>query len=259
MLLVPVAILGRILIKRNNTAVSWNTIISDPLFIQNHLQFSDNSPDNNLFISRYGGGKIHAGAIFVDNISDGYNLTLCECNGVLLLARRLSSWNKYDKYALWNPSTRWQMCLGTPYEFNESCVLDHGICYDQTTGDFKVVFVLLMEYEIYSCNNNSWTKKNFGTKCHTIIYAYAGSTIFFDGATYWILGVLSNDSGIRLVYYDPRTDELNILRNREQLICNYHKFNLLNVGSLRGSLCLSCHNKEEESFQILVKEKGIDV
>ncbi|EYU18557.1 hypothetical protein MIMGU_mgv11b0224801mg, partial [Erythranthe guttata] len=38
------------LLRFKAVSKSWNTIISDPLFIQNHLQSSNNSPNNNLFL-----------------------------------------------------------------------------------------------------------------------------------------------------------------------------------------------------------------
>ncbi|EYU18555.1 hypothetical protein MIMGU_mgv1a009710mg [Erythranthe guttata] len=245
------------LLRFKTVSKSWNIIISDPLFIQNHLHSSNSSPNNNLFLSKYPNstdrgfplvkferGKFHAGGIFEENIPNGYNLILRECNGVLLLARRLSGWNKFDKYALWNPSTRWQRYIETPYDFSEYYVVDHGICYDKIAGDFKVVFIFVTKYAIYSCNNDSWTEKKLGAKCHDI--GFTDSGIFVDGAIYWILGVQStNISGRQLLYFDPRTDEIKRLQKPEQL----------------RSLCLYCYkyNKEEKSFNIWIKEKGIDV
>ncbi|XP_012852515.1 PREDICTED: putative F-box protein At1g47390 [Erythranthe guttata] len=236
------------LLRFKAVSKSWNTIISDPLFIQNHLQSSNNSPNNNLFLSRhtYGTGrgfplvkfdvgKIDSGEISAENIPNGYDRILCECNGVLLLTSRLHSESEYDTYALWNPSTRSQMFLINRCEFNEDHEVDCGVCYDKITGDFKYL----------------------GTKFHTIL-GTPGAAIFVDGATYWILAVEStNISGPQLVYFDPRTDELKILQKPEQL--SDDKFHLINTSSLGGSLCLYEYNYRENSIQIWIKEKGIDV
>ncbi|EYU31534.1 hypothetical protein MIMGU_mgv1a020817mg [Erythranthe guttata] len=271
------------LLRFKAVSKSWNTLISNPLFIQNHLRSSDNSPDN-LFLStdtygtdrgftlvKFEVGNIHSGEISVESIPNGYDRILCECNGVLLLTSIYGEC-EYDTCALWNPSTRSQMFLINRCEFNEDhdvdfdcgiCyeqitddVLDCGVCYDQITGDFKVVFVYATKYEIYSCNNNSWTEKYLGTKFYTIL-GTPGAAIFVDGATYWILGVESrNISGTQLVYFDPRTDELKILKKPEQL--NDDKFHLINKASLGGRLCLYHYNYNENSIQIWIKEKGID-
>ncbi|XP_012844470.1 PREDICTED: putative F-box protein At1g47390 [Erythranthe guttata] len=254
------------LLRFKTVSKSWNTIISDPLFIQNHLDCSNNSPDNNLFISSYTCGsdsrgfpmvdfevrKSDAGKISEENIPNGYNSILCECNGVLLLS------NLFDvKYGLWNPSIRCEMFLIYKYEFKEDYIVDYGICYDQITSDFKVVFIFPTKYAIYSCNNNSWTKKNLGTSYHTIGgTAGSGLGIFVDGATYWILR--DNMISIHLVYFDPRTDEIKRLQKPEQRQSDDDKFQLMNIASLRGRLCLYFYNKKERIAQIWMKEKGID-
>ncbi|EYU31537.1 hypothetical protein MIMGU_mgv1a020955mg [Erythranthe guttata] len=256
------------LLRFKSVSKSWNTLISNPLFIQNHLESSNNSPDNNLFLclGTYGTvrgfplvkfevGNIHSGEKPVENIPNGYDSILCECNGVLLLTNLHGRCR--SKYALWNPSTRSKVFLINRCEFSEDYVLDCGVCYDKITGDFKVVFVYETKYSIYSCNNNSWTKKYLRKKFYTIL-GTPGAAIFVDGATYWILGVESkNISGTQLVYFDPRTDELNILKKPEQL--SDDKFHLINKTSLGGSLCLYHYNYNENSIQIWIKEKGIDV
>ncbi|XP_012853650.1 PREDICTED: F-box/kelch-repeat protein At3g06240-like [Erythranthe guttata] len=251
------------LLRFKAVSKSWNTLISDPVFIQNHLQSSNNSPNNNLFISSYTRGsdsrgfpladfevrKSDAGKISEENIPNGYNSILCECNGVLLLGNHV-------KYALWNPSIRCEMFLIYKYEFHEDYIVDCGICYDQITGDFKVVFIFPTKYAIYSSNNNSLTKKNLGTNYHTIDGTGSGLGIFVDGATYWIL---SDDTiSIHLVYFDPRTDEIKRLQKPEQRQSDDDKFQLMNIASLRGRLCLYFYNKEERIAQIWMKEKGID-
>ncbi|XP_012844465.1 PREDICTED: putative F-box protein At1g33530 [Erythranthe guttata] len=250
------------LLRFKSVSKSWNSIISDPVFIQNHLQSSNNSPNNNIFVSSNTDGtdrgfplvdfdvrKSDAGKISEDNIPNGYNSILCECNGVLLLGSRV-------EYALWNPSIRCEMFLIYKYEFHEDYIVDYGICYDQITGDFKVVFIFPTKYAIYSSNNNSLTKKNLGTNYHTIDGTGSGLGIFVDGATYWIL---SDDTiSTHLVYFDPRTDEIKRMQKPEQRQSDDDKFQLMNIASLRGRLCLYFYNKKERIAQIWMKEKGID-
>ncbi|EYU31533.1 hypothetical protein MIMGU_mgv1a025628mg [Erythranthe guttata] len=251
------------LLRFKAVSKSWNTIISDPLFIQNHLQSSNSSP-NNLFLSRntnstdrgfplikFEGPKTKPGEMFVENIPNGYSVILFECNGVLLLTS-LSDRDRRNnrKYALWNPSTRWERHLETRYKDH---VVDRGICYDKITGDFKVVFIYTTEYAIYSCKYNYWRKKKLGKKCYGA--GDTGSGICIDGdTTYWIL---EESAKMQLVYFDSRIDEIKVLQKPEQLSEDDKYVSSYNMACLRGSLCLYCYNKDEKSVQMWIKEKGI--
>ncbi|EYU18256.1 hypothetical protein MIMGU_mgv1a019376mg, partial [Erythranthe guttata] len=85
------------LLRFKTVSKSWNTLISNSFIHSNHLQSSDNSPGN-LFLStdtygtdrgftlvKFEVGNIHSGEISVENIPNGYDRILCECNGLLLL------------------------------------------------------------------------------------------------------------------------------------------------------------------------------
>ncbi|EYU18556.1 hypothetical protein MIMGU_mgv11b0224802mg, partial [Erythranthe guttata] len=82
------------------------------------------------------------------------------------------------------------------------------------------------------------------------------AAISVDGATYWILAVEStNISGPQLVYFDPRTDELEILQKPEQL--SDDQFHLINTSSLGGSLCLYKYNYRENTYPNLDEGKRL--
>ncbi|KAL7081402.1 hypothetical protein ACP275_14G037700 [Erythranthe tilingii] len=245
------------LLRFKTVCKSWNTIISDPVFVRKHLEKSKNSPNNNnLFLSTYKnsiqrfslfnfeGPRIHAERV-EENIHYIYDVILCECNGVLLLkeSRRYTR-----KHALWNPSTRNVMYFEGPPTFRlYELVKDHGVCYDAITDDFKVVFVYEMKYAIYSCNNRSWTEK----KTHLEIGNYGSyGGIFVDGAIYWV-----SETGQLVVYFDPRTDELKTLQKPEVL--NGDEKTTIRIASLRGSLYLYCDDRDEDTVRIWIKEKGV--
>ncbi|EYU31549.1 hypothetical protein MIMGU_mgv1a020639mg, partial [Erythranthe guttata] len=209
------------LLRFKAVSKSWNTLISDPLFIQNHLQSSNNSSDN-LFLMRFtnysGKGfclvKLEGQDFDTEAILKspyGCNMILCECNGVLLVGD--STYKCSRKYVLWNPSTRKEIYFDCPCAlFDKDEMLNPGICYDPITGDFKVVLIGSGSYAIYSCKNNSWTEKKLGIR-------YTGTTchgIFVDGATYWRL-FHYNENNAELLYFDPRTDELKTLQKPEQV------------------------------------------
>ncbi|EYU32684.1 hypothetical protein MIMGU_mgv1a023499mg, partial [Erythranthe guttata] len=220
---------------------SWNTIISDPVFVRNHLE---NSP-NNLFLSkqrpRIEGGyplfklegrKFHAAdAVPIPSTTNSnsipYETVLCECNGVLLLGS--SRFDYSEKHVLWNPSTRREIYFECPYAYSRTCTQNRGICYDRLTDDIKVVWITDKHYAIYSCKNNSWSEKKLG-----IEYRGFFEGIFVDGATYWVLR--DDKYTIQIVYFDPRTDELKGLQKPEQL--NSDCDLTISVACLRENMCL---------------------
>ncbi|EYU45823.1 hypothetical protein MIMGU_mgv1a022365mg, partial [Erythranthe guttata] len=104
------------LLRFKTVCKSWNTIISDPIFVRNHLENSL----NNLFPStkrpRMEGGypffKVEgrqfraANAVPVLATNSKYNryeTILCECNSILLLS--ISRFDYRKTHLLWNPST----------------------------------------------------------------------------------------------------------------------------------------------------------
>ncbi|EYU32712.1 hypothetical protein MIMGU_mgv1a020877mg, partial [Erythranthe guttata] len=210
------------LLRFKTVCKSWNTMISDPLFAEIHLQSSKSS--NYLFLRMYRnssgrgfslvkleGGRIHNEAVLKVHYGS-FNQVLGECNGVLLLNENLHA---RKEYAFWNPSTRRQAHFSSPYIRDQFKPVTHGICYDPITDDFKAVMIAKESYRIYSCKNNSWTeKKGIGQ----FYFCMVGWGVFADGAIYWVLGELDNNWIIQLVYFDPRTDELKRLQKPKELI-----------------------------------------
>ncbi|EYU45822.1 hypothetical protein MIMGU_mgv11b016596mg, partial [Erythranthe guttata] len=198
---------------------SWNTMISDPAFIRKHLKQSKNSPNNNnLFLSTKnvlwnpyaqnvmyfeGPPTFRSLLRFKTNwkswntiISDSVfirNLLENSPNNLFLNTERAHSEGGYPlfkqegrQFRVANvvpvPPTNRDMYIECPYAYSGHCASNHGICYDRITDDFKVIFITDERYTIYSCKNNSWSKKKLGIKYHSFFEG-----VLVDGDTYWVL------------------------------------------------------------------------
>ncbi|XP_012843136.1 PREDICTED: uncharacterized protein LOC105963290 [Erythranthe guttata] len=199
-------------------------------------------------------GKINGDGI-LENIPSGFNIIFAECNGLLLMA---SSTNPFfrRRYALCNPTTRQKTLVAFPDAFNEGNVVSHGVCYDHATNDFKIVMIAERNYAVYSCNDESWTRKKLFRTAYYSVTCAPG--IFVDGATYW---VLREQNRTHVVYFDSRTDELKFLPKPEELnSSDYDGYNLyISLACLRGGLCLYCMYNDSSRVRMWMKEKGIFV
>ncbi|EYU40595.1 hypothetical protein MIMGU_mgv1a022892mg [Erythranthe guttata] len=247
------------LLRFKSVSKSWNTMIADPVFVQNHIRQSKHSNSDNLFlyqdaafcsctIYKLGDQKIQTSQEIESPYISWYEL--CFCDGVILLTD-----GTYRRFVLWNPSTRTSRKLWHKYRCRYAAF---GLCRDPTTDDFKVVIVDKDYYSVYSCRNKSWIACRNEYKIeHTGLSMCAGCNIggvSVDGATYWVFRCRNS---IRIVYYDPRDDKFEFLQKPEDDVVNDNRW--FYVVELRGRLCLYYNSIDDEStIQIWTKEKGID-
>ncbi|KAI3459628.1 hypothetical protein Pfo_016291 [Paulownia fortunei] len=237
------------LLRFRTVSKSWNTMISDPRFVQIHLQQSKSSNSQNLFLRRYSdikgfalvkleGRKFQAETVL--EAPYGWAAVVCSCDGVLLLS------DFSDRtYVLWNPCSRTETMFSFPYCFDDYRI-SYGICHDL---DFKVVIISLTYYAVFSCKNKSWTeRKEFSYRGGII----SDSGLSVNGAIYWIWTTYKCIKEI--MYFDPRDEKFKMLQKPES-VKDSDDFNLV---CLSGCLCLYFQRGDEKMVQILVKEKGRD-
>ncbi|KAL7081692.1 hypothetical protein ACP275_14G054900 [Erythranthe tilingii] len=242
---------------------SWNTVIADPVFVQNHIRQSKHSNSDNLFIcydhmifscSTYPFRVIKLGDKKIQTLQEiefPYQYArwhaLCFLDGVILLTD-----GTYERFALWNPSTRTSEKLRHRY----SCpYAAFGLCRDPATDDFKVVIADSDHYSVYSCKKKSWImlKKEYEIKYTGlgVDIGYNNNGVCVDGASYWVL------SSAQIVYFDPRDDKFEFLHKPENFVVDDNR--RFYVIEMRGRLCMYYNGIDDEStVQIWTKEKGID-
>ncbi|EYU29053.1 hypothetical protein MIMGU_mgv1a019646mg, partial [Erythranthe guttata] len=143
------------LYRFKSVSKSWNTIITDPVFIQNHIQKSKHSTSHNLFLHRamsstssirfsvvkFDGEKFQTLPVVIE-APFGCGLVLCFCDGILLLTN-----HSYQRLVLWNPSTRTAEKLWHRKGCSKAAF---GLCRDPNTDEFKVVVADWYHYSVYS-------------------------------------------------------------------------------------------------------------
>ncbi|EYU40622.1 hypothetical protein MIMGU_mgv1a023628mg, partial [Erythranthe guttata] len=186
------------LLRFKSVSKSWNTLISDPIFVRNHHNQSKKSSSDNLFLCHDYYTLSYSNLYSVVKLEDRKLQTLqvfecsyrwedyvCSCDGVILLA---TGCDTYRRFTLWNPSTRTRTELCHPRRRIEA---SYGLSRDPTTGDFKVVVVGWRDsYSVYSCNNKSWMifNKEHETPPRTGPSSCYRSfpEVCVDGVSYWV-------------------------------------------------------------------------
>ncbi|EYU40597.1 hypothetical protein MIMGU_mgv1a024875mg [Erythranthe guttata] len=241
------------LFRFKSVSKSWNTMISDPTFVKNHLQISKHSNPHNLFMQKNPHSKGFFPLVkFEDRKFRTVKLLECPCawdkflafcDGLLLLSDI-----SYKKLTLWNPSTRQTTKFEFPYA--RSCYpMSYGLFHDRTVGDFKVVVICRDHYKVYSCNDKAWTRKR---RIQGIGLVQIGYGVCVDGVVYWV-NRWSSD-GTHILYFDTKDDdELKVLRKPENVNLTGKMIDLI---CLRDSLCMCCIGRGVTNVQIWIKGKG---
>ncbi|EYU40590.1 hypothetical protein MIMGU_mgv1a024301mg [Erythranthe guttata] len=250
------------LLRFKTVSKSWNTMISDPAFVENQLHRSKTSSSRNLLLGELGFSHYNSEdyslvkidkdrklqTLQLSEYPPGSNVVLSYCDGVLLLTNDRQT---CMDFVLWNPSTGTHATFQFPYEVNPRSQKIYGLCHDPRTGGFKVVVVVCLKYyTVYSCKNNSWTrKKEFGDTSFLVVY---DPHIFVDGVFYLLL----MDPGIYLItYFDPVDDEFKILRKPEIVVDHLWIY----MADLKGRLCVYCNANDGRgnAIRIWIKGEGV--
>ncbi|XP_012834586.1 PREDICTED: uncharacterized protein LOC105955417 [Erythranthe guttata] len=159
------------------------------------------------------------------------------CDGLVLLRPPSLS-----NYVLWNPST------GATMEFYSRWSLSltsAGMCYGPILDEFKVVVIArswLPDYIVYSCRTGIWEKRR---KPFAKTDQVSESGLYFDGAVYWLNVDDDNPNIVKIFYFDPRDDQLKILKKPAGAGGNNDRPIFLTC--LKGRLCVYSNDAKDET------------
>ncbi|XP_012833493.1 PREDICTED: F-box/kelch-repeat protein At3g23880-like [Erythranthe guttata] len=248
------------LLRFKTVCKSWNILISDSVFIKNHLHQSKTSNlHQNLFLLRNSSKSSVSEELSLVRFEDpkfqtvqllktplGLDIVLSHCDGVLLLTD-----SSYRQFGLWNPSTRTQTTFRVPRKFG-GCSKSYGLYHDPITGDFNVFVICTNYYRVFSCKNNAWTLKHeFAEDRYS-----CEPEVFVDGVFYWVK--ITRHITIyyyEITYFDPRDDKLKTLPEPE----NTDGTGSIYLVELKGRLCMYCNvgrNNDHTKVRFWMKEKG---
>ncbi|WMV59182.1 hypothetical protein MTR67_052567 [Solanum verrucosum] len=194
------------LLRFKRICKNWYTLIKNPSFIREHLNFSKNNPPQLLiydygapgdfppitFISDYG---IDAPTHEVNPQSfEGMTNLLGSLDGLFFLEREI---NNDVLCALWNPATRevrdLLSAVGIKFESFFSSNRFFGFGLDVLTTDYKVVYYNCKNENtvVYSCSRDSWRVFKHENVCDNrnaeCVDTFYGSTTYLNGSYYWML------------------------------------------------------------------------
>ncbi|EYU42127.1 hypothetical protein MIMGU_mgv1a025474mg [Erythranthe guttata] len=249
------------LLRNKTVSKSWNTMISDPLFVKNYQ--GESSSSSTVFLShllfstdfdlvKFKDLNIRAVQQLRSPPSCPYKM-LCYCDGVLLLA------HPYSKdFMLWNPASENRpksFISQNHYSFNFNSVLSYGLCHDPTVGVFKFVLIFIEGYLVFSDKYKvgfcTWKEFEEPTmRVPEVVNNRCG--VSADGVIYWV-------TCREIIYFDPRDDKFKILPFSSNLDDDDDDDGLFYLTELRGCLCMY-RNKggDKTKVRILIKGKGRD-
>ncbi|EYU18243.1 hypothetical protein MIMGU_mgv1a026810mg [Erythranthe guttata] len=227
------------LLRNKTVSKSWNTIISDPLFLKNYQGESSSSSNlQTVFLSHLLFSTDFDLVKFQDlNIREVQQLRsppscpykmLCYCDGVLLLA------HPYSKdFMLWNPaateSRPKSFISQNHYSFNFNSVLSYLVFSDK----YKVGFCTWKEFE-----EPTMRVPEVVNRCG----------VSADGVIYWVMCR-------EIIYFDLRDNKFKIL----PFSMHDDDDGLFYLTELRGCLCMYRNKgRDKTKVRILIKEKGRD-
>ncbi|KAK3027819.1 hypothetical protein RJ639_041987 [Escallonia herrerae] len=270
----------RALLQFKSVCKEWRFIISDPQFIQAHLDRAKEK--NNLTLSRHTvflkRNKVlnPATVPFFSCQTLHYNpmqlnlpfATSCRnaeilasCDGLLVVGVGEKS------LYLWNPSTRLHKEILGQYHFKEYVRL-YGLGYDPSTKAYKVVRVVRVashnsfntppryiehHYDsttakFYNCKTESWTKINDFTYR---VFAN-GQGVVVNGNPHWVVTRYRTARIHVIIYFDMAEETFKEVPSPSWLVEDL----IFNLGVLGGLLCL-VHKTDLGSVVCLMNNYGV--
>ncbi|EYU30492.1 hypothetical protein MIMGU_mgv1a008709mg [Erythranthe guttata] len=273
------------LFRFKSVCKSWNSTISDRRFVGLHIEQSRRSSGNqDIFFwgenfyedQRLYWCRHHLGWVYRSNDKVAVTkkrdeflepkikfnvvrtldpVVLCYCDGLAL--RRFPRVNE-KRYALFN------LLIGTYIEFTCPYPMRHdphktvyGICFDESTNDYKVVIIDRMHYAVYHCMSRSWSPMQETGDEFPWRRMIHGKGVSLNGNLFWVLKTeeLPEDedkSGNKeIVGFDPRSEKLIKLprpkNTKAPLLWMYLTF-------LEGDLCLCINQNNHQRIKVGVED-----
>lgn len=214
---------------------SWNSLITNPTFISEHLKFNQTiAKDNpNLLVRRvlYTDPKKEIYTLHCDNESfDEYsklNLSLKSvgsfftivgnCNGLLCLLDERNSSAPVKNIYLWNPMIRKSITL-PKYKFFSSNVESTGFGFDHVTNDYKVIRIVHPSFpnfssrvELYSLSTGEWRNISHVTFPKYEVYGHSQQANL-NGAIHWLAHGGLNASVYLVILFDLHDEVFRVMK-----------------------------------------------
>ncbi|KAK2413822.1 F-box/kelch-repeat protein [Trifolium repens] len=200
------------LIRMKCVNKSWNTLISDPIFVKMHLK---HSPRNTHFVVRSSDESANIFPISVTNLLKSWEKTITpidhpycrfhskdlrsivgSCNGLICL---LDSNNVDHSLYFWNPATRTKSTkFGSIRLYNKYGTVKFSFGYDNSTDTYKVVLLTLKTEDqlvrtavkVFTLGDNVWRDINCFPEDLVLLYPnylVQYDSVYFSNSISWLV------------------------------------------------------------------------
>ncbi|KAL6501269.1 hypothetical protein OROHE_024916 [Orobanche hederae] len=251
------------LVRVQRVCKTWYNLMNGPDFIKMHLEVSRKCNSGSLLILK-GNRWLLVNTQLLDKAIEINHPVLCSddeytdivgsCNGLICLC-------KDHNFALWNPFTgKYEKIPNPDFHFehvsNVFHCLTHGLGYDPSADDYKVVSILQQhnrlkggtvhtEVQVYSSKTKGW--KQIQHFCYFVCYPCNG--VFTSGALHWVARQIPDlySSSNLLIAFDLGLEKCRVVTQPNYVDTDFH----MSLGLLGGSLCFLCHYPKQ-SFDLWV-------
>ncbi|KAF9604610.1 hypothetical protein IFM89_008876 [Coptis chinensis] len=226
---------------------SWDTLISDPIFINKHVEYRLLIRSTRIYTLDY---EVHKDAVINPpfQTSEYHHIDILgACNGLLCIALN------FDILYIWNPSTGEYRCLRKPLlPYTSSYIQGTGLGYIATSDDYELVHFVSNEVKVYSLRKESWERTIRGVGYN--ITKEATSGIFVQGALHWktIQSIEENHHLKVVIAYDMVDKKFREVSQPHYDAGYYHTL----VSVLDGFLCMFCRY-EHHTVAWVMKDYGM--
>ncbi|KAM7466452.1 hypothetical protein LguiB_014014 [Lonicera macranthoides] len=238
----------------------WRRLLSDPEFVETHLNHSRNCLK---VLLRSGLQSFYT--IYYEASNDNYDI-LCRdfplkscytarilgsCNGLLCVGVATDRTKKVRpenyKIVLWNPSTGDHKMLPDANRSNEigSCRSNQlvGFGYDSFSRDYKIVRVISRpryQVDVYSLKSNSWKAIESAPRIRSWISLNVVAGTLTNGSIYWLLDKHKGEQLDRwIVHFDLEDEKLVELQLPQPSHPHrWYNVKLMVIGGCLGVYCV---------------------
>uniref|UniRef100_A0A2C9VHG5 F-box associated beta-propeller type 1 domain-containing protein n=2 Tax=Manihot esculenta TaxID=3983 RepID=A0A2C9VHG5_MANES len=280
----------KLLLKCRCVCKAWDSLITNPSFIDEHLKKTAARKSELLLFRYYINVELFKGKehylLYTDEtfpekpvkeldcplkcLSRFINI-VGSCNGVICLSDDFSG-TYTDRAALWNPSVRKIVsipCANVTFHSHGPFFHSLGFGFDSKADDYKLVRVAYIgdEYfdfvdipplvEIFSLRERYWKRVHNNLN---YVICECSTSAFVDGACHWVASVTKNGVSVgRVIVSFSLGDEL--FREMELPKCLVEEYIIMDVAAFDGSLLLvpfMKKNGKEDWFSVwIMREYGV--
>ncbi|KAI7984835.1 F-box/kelch-repeat protein [Camellia lanceoleosa] len=269
------------LIQFRSVSKSWYSLITNPNFINTHLNYSltsntyKNSYDSLLMIVRQCLCDLHTRTehctLYIDSnesfeVYKRFVIPIKSCHLITVgYAKGLFCFFEQDRFLLWNPSIRKFMAMAKP---TIKTSFNHGFGFDPQNNDYKMVRIAKIystkeepttPIEVYSLNAGSWTMSSTAINSYPVGITISDAVrfaVYLEGAVHFAANMKQSNDPL-ILSFDLSDEVFQTMLLPDSIVGPRTQIGISVFGELLSLLCYE-HTAGIKSCSIwIMKEYGV--